>query len=234
MSFEVGPLDTVVLDIYPTYLMITITLEKSIERELTCTPKQVCSAVREAVEAGIRQITSEINYVNTQHSLTFPCGCKVDHPGVLKFVDGTPHNLSCSRTNRKFPLPKGHELWQISHREHSFNKQQPSQPQQQHGEIKRLTDNHHSVLLKQLTKHAAVWREIGTYLGFTQGQLDNIQANQFLATNSPVSWFSSMLAQWLQWAPGESRGSTNFATLGDLKAALSQAGLGATAHDLGV
>ena len=231
VSFQVGPLDTVVLDIYSTHLMITITFEKSIERDVQCKPTKVCSRVREAVGAGIRKITSDINYVNAQHSFTFPCGCRKGHPGILESVDGTPHNLSCSRTNRKFPLPKYHKYWQISHKEHSFNEQQPSQPQQQ---IKRLTDNHHSVLLKQLTKHAAVWRDIGTYLGFTQGQLDNIQANQFLATNSPVSWFSSMLAQWLQWAPGDSRGSTSFATLEDLKAALNQAGLGATAHDLGV
>ena len=234
VSFQVGPLDTVVLEIYSTHLMITITFEKFVKRDVNCTPNKVCSAVREAIEAGIRQITSDINYVNAQYSLTFPCGCKGDHPSILELVDGAPHNLSCSRTNRKFPLPKGHELWRISHKEHSLSEQQQSQSQQQHGQIERLTDNHHSVLLKQLTKHAAAWRDIGTYLGFTQGQLDNIQANQFLATNSPVSWLSSMLAQWLQWAPGDSRGSTSFATLGDLKAALSQAGLGATAHDLGV
>ena len=43
-----------------------------------------------------------------------------------------------------------------------------------------------------------------------------------------------MLSQWLQWAPGDSRGSTSFATLEDLKTALNQAGLGATAHDLKV
>ena len=49
--------------------------------------------------------------------------------------------------------------------------------------------------------------------------------------NSPVSWLSAMLSQWLQWAPGDSQGSTSFATLEDLKAALNQ---GATAHDLGV
>ena len=43
-----------------------------------------------------------------------------------------------------------------------------------------------------------------------------------------------MLVQWLQWAPGDGRGSTSFATLEALKAAFSQAGLGATAHDLEV
>ena len=100
--------------------------------------------------------------------------------------------------------------------------------------MNRLTDNDHSVLLKQLTKHASAWREIGTHLGFTQGQLDNIQANAFLLTNSPTSWLSRMLTEWLQWAPGDSRGSTSFATLEGLKTALSGAGFGATACDLGV
>ena len=100
--------------------------------------------------------------------------------------------------------------------------------------VNRLTDDHHSVLLGQLTNYATAWREIGTYLGFTQGQLNNIQANQLLAMNSPVSWLNEMLSQWLQWAPGDSRGSTSFATLEALKAALNQARLGATAHDLGV
>ena len=56
VSFQVGPLDTVVLDIYPTHLMITITFEQSIERDVQCMPKNVCSRVREAVEAGIRKI----------------------------------------------------------------------------------------------------------------------------------------------------------------------------------
>ena len=103
-----------------------------------------------------------------------------------------------------------------------------------HALLNRLADDHHSVLLKQLTKHASVWREIGTYLGLTQGELSNIQANQSLAVNSPVSWLSAMLFQWLQWAPGDGRGSKSFATLEGLKTALNQAMLGRTAYDLKV
>ena len=114
------------------------------------------------------------------------------------------------------------------------NRNQQSESMVLHALLNRLADDHHSILLKQLTKHASVWREIGTYLGFAQGELNNIQANQFLAVNSPVSWLSAMLSQWLQWAPGDSRGSNSFATLEDLKSALSQARLGATAHDLKV
>ena len=99
--------------------------------------------------------------------------------------------------------------------------------------MNRLTENNHSVLLKQLTKHAAAWKVIGTHLGFTQGQLDNIEAKPLLQSGAPTSWLSRMLAEWLQWAPGDIRGSTSFATLESLKYALNEAGFGATAHDLG-
>ena len=71
------------------------------------------------------------------------------------------------------------------------------------------------------------------YLGFLPFELDVIQAGPFLLATAPRSWLSTMLAQWLQWAPGDSRGSTNFATLENLKHALYQAGLGVTADNLG-
>ena len=98
----------------------------------------------------------------------------------------------------------------------------------------RLTDDHHPVLLSQLTKHASVWRMIGTYLEFYPGEIANIEMRPNLIQGAPVSWLSAMLSQWLQWAPGDSRGSNRFATLEDLKRALSRAGLAAAAHDLGV
>ena len=69
-------------------------------------------------------------------------------------------------------------------------------------------------------------------LGFRSGELDNIQNNPSLFSQAPTSWLSATLSQWLQWAPGDGRGSNSFATMEGLKAALNQAGLGATAHDL--
>jgi GTPase SAR1 family protein len=252
VSFRVGPLDTVALDIYPTHLMISIIIDRSIARDAKCTPFEVCSAVREAIEAGIKQITSTINYVNANHSLTFHCKCNSDHPAVLDFVGGTPHNMYCNKRNKTYPLPKGHEIWQISHKEKSSRQDQSGSAksssvpdpgnlyeispavQPQHGQTERLTEDHHAVLLKQLTKHSADWRMIGLYLGFSSGELDNIEGRPFLQQCAPTSWLSAMLAQWLQWAPGDRRGSTSFATLNGLKAALNGAFLGATAHDLGV
>ena len=81
-------------------------------------------------------------------------------------------------------------------------------------------------------KHAVKWREIGVHLGFFGRELDNIQAKPLLLSAAPDSWLREMLSIWLEWSPGDGRGSANFATLEDLKRALSDAGLGATAHDL--
>ena len=99
-------------------------------------------------------------------------------------------------------------------------------------ESTRLTDLHMASLLHQLSVHALKWREIGTYLGFRPGELDNISGHSLLI--SPTDWLREMLSQWLQWATGDSRGSTSFATLEGLKTALNQAGLGVAAHNLKV
>ena len=98
----------------------------------------------------------------------------------------------------------------------------------------RLTDQHHRVLVEQLSQHAAKWREIGTELKFSQGEMKNIESNVNLSARSPESWLGEILSRWLQIAPGDARNSTNFATLEALKRALSQANLGVAAHDLHV
>ena len=113
VSFKVGPLDTVVLKILSTHLEIIFAPEMFQNRDKTCPEGEVCSSVCKAVDAGIRQVTLDINYVNGQHSLTFPCGCKGDHPGQLEFVDDVPFCLTCEKRRKRYPLPTGHELWQI-------------------------------------------------------------------------------------------------------------------------
>ena len=90
------------------------------------------------------------------------------------------------------------------------------------------------MLFEQLQTHSAKWREIGLSLGFRPSELDEIQARPLLLSGAPKSFLSAMLADWLQWVPGDSLGSTSFATLEDLKAALNQTGLGAAAYNLGI
>ena len=95
-----------------------------------------------------------------------------------------------------------------------------------------LKEEHHSVILEQLQKHSSDWTKIGTCLGFLPSELENIQARPLLLIKAPYSFLNAMLQEWLQWAPGDSRGSKNFAILENLKSALLKAGFGATAHNL--
>ena len=95
-----------------------------------------------------------------------------------------------------------------------------------------LTERHIPSLFRQLKKHAAKWKDIGLHLGFLPSELDNIEAQMNLMQGAPLSFFGAMLQGWIQWAPEDSRGSTNFANMEDLKGALDEAGLAATAHAL--
>jgi hypothetical protein len=231
VSFHVGPLDTIVLRITPTYLEVVCIPDNFPNRDEECPLTEICTEVRKAVEAGIKQVTSDINYVNAQHDLTFRCECKGDHPASLRYLGTHPYILYCSKTNQRYPLSPEHEHWQIRKPQSHQDPMPPPQAQKydlEHHttvtESGRLTQSHFGSLLNQLSQHATKWRDIGTHLGFLPGELSNIEASPNLIQGAPVSWLSAMLAQWLQ--------RTGFATLEDLKTALGKVGLAAAAHDL--
>ena len=113
VSFKVGPLDTVVFKIWSTYLEIVFIPKNFKGRDSKCPKESVCFSICQAVDAGIEQVISDINYVNAQHSFTFPCGCKSGHPGQLELIDYEPFCLSCSKTGEQYKLPSGYELWQL-------------------------------------------------------------------------------------------------------------------------
>ena len=77
--------------------------------------------------------------------------------------------------------------------------------------------------------HSHKWKEIGQGLGFTADELSN---RLTLLFGAPYSYLSAMLSDWWHWAPGDVRGSTNYATLDSLKTALDKAGLGRGAREL--
>ena len=61
--------------------------------------------------------------------------------------------------------------------------------------------------------------------------MNNIQSNPMLLTQSaPKSYLGEMLTQWLEWAPGDGRGSVGFASRDSLHAALLMANLGQLAQ----
>ena len=93
-----------------------------------------------------------------------------------------------------------------------------------------LDDSHFSDIYSQLKKCSVKWKEIGTYLGFSQGELDNIGAT--LNTEGVQGYLRTMLSKWFEWAPGDHRGSKQVATLGSLKEAVRRAEYGRTANSL--
>ena len=93
-----------------------------------------------------------------------------------------------------------------------------------------LSGDDHSAIYYKLEGHATKWRDIGRALGFTEGEMSNIECRPFLMRLAPNSWLGEMLTQWLEWAPGDGRGSTGFATKEALRMALLKANLGQLAQ----
>ena len=93
----------------------------------------------------------------------------------------------------------------------------------------RYYDSDLRIIYDKLVDCAFKWKDVGTYLGFTHGELQNIQSKPMLLMESPRSWLAEMLSEWLQWCPGDGR---RFATREGLHAALLKANLSAVADKL--
>ena len=95
-----------------------------------------------------------------------------------------------------------------------------------------LSDQNFPIICEKLRPHCAKWRVIGEGLGFTPSELDTIKAAPQSLQDAPQSYLSVMLSGWLQWAPGDARGSSEYANIHSLKRAVDKAGLGRTAQEL--
>ena len=104
----------------------------------------------------------------------------------------------------------------------------PTATEPKEKELTRLSESNHLVLYTKLKEHSAKWRDIGLHLGFRPSELDVIHAKPLLLSDAPNSWLEAILSQWLQWAPGDQRGSTSYATLEQLIDALKEIGLSMT------
>jgi hypothetical protein len=208
----------------PTHLQISCTESNPDVPRINCTQEDICQEVRESVEKGIKTVTSAINYINAQHSFTFYCTsdvCSKDpHPAKLKKLKEKLCSLKCEKLKKCFPLPSGYEKWQLYSTKECCNLS---------GGLNKC---HFSILIEQLSDCAYKWREIGTHLKFKQDKLKNIEAKPSLFSGAPESYLSELISEWMEWAPGDSRGSTNYANLENLKVAVSKAGFGATAAKL--
>ena len=250
VTFCVGPYDTFVFRIFPTHFKITCIPDSQFtDRERKdCPVIETCTVILEAIDSGVKQILQDLNYIKTQHCVTFPCpadDCKGSHPVQLIWNKGFPRSLHCNVTKKRLKLPTNVYFWEPAlqninekrHKKVRASSSTPSPPPAKRAclEVHALHESHYDSLLSQLSQHATKWEDIGTHLGFLPGELSNIKARPDLfIQGAPRSWLSAMLAEWLQWAPGDGRGSSSFATLEALKTALNQAGLGAAACDLKV
>lgn len=83
------------------------------------------------------------------------------------------------------------------------------------------------MLLKQLNPYAHKWRDIALHLGFEEPELNSIQEKYDMVSGDYDDdiWLNAMLAEWLTWIPGDSRGSTHPASLEALKLVLTDVGL---------
>ena len=83
-----------------------------------------------------------------------------------------------------------------------------------------------------LQHYAHKWERIAQCLSFTANEISIIRAKLALFADAPTSFLDAMLEEWQQWAPGDARGSTRYATLDALRAAMDIAGLRLTEQEL--
>lgn len=98
----------------------------------------------------------------------------------------------------------------------------------------RLEERGLSWLCEKLGPYAHKWKEIAQALRFTPAEIQNIEATPRLLHGAPSSWLREMLFNWIQWTPGNVRGSRDYATIESLRKALRSrlVGLGNVAQDL--
>ena len=180
-------------------------------------------------------VTSAINYINAQHSYTFyctseSCSKELSHPAKLTKFKGELCSLWCDKLTDCVLFPSGYKTWQLDSSPPLTEptKSVTSTPQHPHCDT-RLEHKHVNILYGQLSEYASKWAEIGIHLGFRCSELNNIEAKPALFYKGPKGFLLQMLSDWLEWAPGDERGSNQYATLEALKRAVSSAGLGATA-----
>ena len=101
--------------------------------------------------------------------------------------------------------------------------------------IHLTVEEHYSALCYILEVHATKWRDIGQYLGFLPGELDNIQGSPLLLQTAPISWLNTMIEKFLQdkyKRRVEERIYSTKTKLETLETALKKTGLGAAASQL--
>ena len=91
---------------------------------------------------------------------------------------------------------------------------------------------HYGTLYEQLSPHAHKWEDIAIGLRFTPEEIQIIKNNPANVHEGPKAYLKHVLRDWMLWAPGDARKSTDTATLEALKKAIDKAGLGRVSQKL--
>jgi hypothetical protein len=94
----------------------------------------------------------------------------------------------------------------------------------------RLKAADYGCLCVKVRPCAAKWKLIAQSLRFTHNEISAIEANP--RNVQPNSYLDNVVGVWLEWAPGDARGSEDYATLEQLQIAVNKAGYGAIASEL--
>ena len=211
------PTTLTLVDTY-THFEVHVNIDVSTKEEFDELCPTIFAEVYRVMFEGIHRAILNLNYpiLTLKAALLCPCGKGDTHSAAINL---TSKFWKCSVTGKGGKLTPLQLLWFINQSSTSCAT----------ADIQHLTEHHLSILISALKSHASKWMEIGTHLGFRHGNLLNIATNPLLLTNAPRSWLQAMLSEWLQRAPGDTRGSPS---LDSLKSALNKCDLGATASDL--
>ena len=199
-----------VITLIDTYSHFEVHVNISSSRVDDLCPK-IFPKVRSAIFKGVRKATSNIGYENSAPTaaLVCPCGVSEAHIAEADLEYGWTCTLDDDVSGELTPHQR---LWIES----------PSTAAST--SHKYLSESDLPMLLSKLNNHATKWIDIGMYLGFQHGELENIQAKPFLLFGAPQSYLGAMLTDWLHRAPSDRKGGP---TIDNLIFAVRQSGLGA-------
>ena len=199
-----------VVTLIDTYSHFEVHVNISSSRVDDLCPK-ILPKVRSAIFKGVRKATSNIGYENSAPTAALVCPCGVGDAHIAEA--DLEYGWTCTLDDDV--------SGELTPRQHLWIESPSTAASTSH---KCLSESDLPMLLSKLNNHATKWIDIGMYLGFQHGELENIQAKPFLLFGAPQSYLGAMLTDWLHRAPNDRRGGP---TIDNLIFALRQSGLGA-------
>ena len=215
------PKSPAIVILVDAYTHFEVHVQVPMEHAEKVCPKLV-PLIRKAIFRGLHRAALNLHYSNSTPSAALVCPCR-NGDAHIATVNMDIGFWTCSLDSMKCGELSSLQLLWVDNDPVCQTSSCDTQPLQ---EIPHL-----AMLLNQLKDRAWQWRDIGSNLGFRQGELNNIQAS-VQQQDVPVGYLRAMLTQWFQWAPGDNRGSSSFATLNALNTALKDCGLAATASNI--